>query len=97
VNTFHRSIALLAMAVPFCSLLVYLGMASTRPDVAHATKAISELGSVDTPNGWIWNICGYMIPGTIVASLGWGLGSHFCNTKGARLGSSRIRSSHRVF
>jgi hypothetical membrane protein len=68
-------------------------MASTRPDFAHATKAISELGSVDTPNGWIWNICGYMIPGTIVASLGWGLGSHFCNTKGARFVSYSLMAS----
>lgn len=85
MNNSQRTIALLAIAVPFWFALVYFTMASFRPDFNHATKAISELGSVDAPNRWVWNICGYIIPGTIVASLGLGLGGQFRHTKGAKL------------
>ena len=93
MNSTCRTIAVLAIAVTFWFALVYLVMASVRPDFSHATKAISELGSVDAPNRWIWNICGYIVPGTIVASLGWAFGGHFLDTKSAKLVSYSLIAS----
>ena len=93
MNSIHRTIAVLAIAVPLWFALIYFAMASVRPDFSHATKAISELGSVDAPNGWIWNICGYIVPGTIVTSLGWAFCAHFRDTKGAKLVSYSLVAS----
>lgn len=79
----NRTIGLLAIATPFWFGLIYIAMSSIRADYSHATKAISELGSLDAPNLWLWNIGGYMLPGACIALLGLGLGRHFHGEKGA--------------
>ncbi|MBM3263050.1 MAG: DUF998 domain-containing protein [candidate division Zixibacteria bacterium] len=68
-----RKIGLIAMITPVWFLTVYLVMSSRRPEYSHLTKAISELGSLDAPNLWVWNILGYILPGLAVALLGIGL------------------------
>ena len=83
----NRTVGLLAACVPFWFLLFYLCMSSMRPEYSHLTKAISELGSLDAPNRWVWNICGYILPGTIIALLGFGIAEQLKNESGIRLAS----------
>jgi hypothetical membrane protein len=81
----NRSIGLLAMIVPVWFTGIYLTLSTRRPEYSHLTKAISELGSVDAPRAWIWNLLGYMLPGIAVALLGLGIGNRFANESGARV------------
>lgn len=81
----NRKIGLLAMFSPLLFAAVYLTMSSMRPEYSHLTKAISELGSLDAPRAWAWNIFGYMIPGLLVALLGLGIRNRFATTRGALL------------
>ena len=48
-------------------------MANQRTEYNFLSKAISELGSVDAPNKWTWNIFGYMIPGILISVFSVGL------------------------
>lgn len=72
-----RRIGLIAVITPVWFVGVYLVMASRRPEYSHLTKAISELGSLDAPNLWVWNVLGYVLPGLAVALLGVGLWREF--------------------
>lgn len=51
----------------------YFVMANMRSEYSFKYKAISELGSLDAPNLWFWNILGYMIPGLLIAIFSIGL------------------------
>ena len=73
----RKSIGQIALVTPLWFLAVYLFMSSIRPEYSHLTKAISELGSLDAPNLWVWNVLGYMLPGLAVAFLGVGLHREF--------------------
>jgi hypothetical membrane protein len=48
-------------------------MSSLRPEYSFLTKAISELGTVEAPNMWWWNVFGYTLPGLMIAIFGIGL------------------------
>jgi hypothetical membrane protein len=39
-------------------------------EYSHATKAISELGSVGAPNAWLFNLLGLIIPGALIMFFG---------------------------
>lgn len=80
----NRTTGLLALSVPFWFALVYFCMASMRPEFSHYTKAVSELGSVDAPNLWAWNIGGYIIPGLVVAALGFGINDQLRGNRGIK-------------
>ena len=82
-----RTVGILSICLPFWFAIVYFIMSSIRPEYSHYTKAISELGSVDAPNRWVWNVCGYILPGMIVAMLGFAIATVFQNDKGIRLAS----------
>lgn len=69
----RKNIGLIALATPFWFVAVYLVMSSRRPEFSHLTKAISELGSLDAPDRWFWNVLGYILPGLAIALLGLGL------------------------
>jgi hypothetical membrane protein len=67
---------LYALCGLFSALLLwstYFVMASLRPEFNFKYKAISELGSIDAPNLWFWNVLGYMIPGLLIAIFAYGL------------------------
>jgi hypothetical membrane protein len=66
-----RLAGFLGMAVPFWFVASYFLVSSLRNDYRHFNMAISELGTVGAPNALIWNILGYMIPGAVIAYLGW--------------------------
>lgn len=89
MNPSRQNVGLLAMALPIWFWAVYFIMASLRPEYQHATKAISELGSLDAPNGWIWNLLGYIVPGAVVSLAGQSLSGPFAST---RLGWFATRS-----
>ncbi len=48
---------------------------------------------MDAPNRWLWNIGGYMVPGTVVAFLGLGIGDQLRGEKGSRLSCSALVAS----
>src|SRR4051812_45071306 len=66
------AVASLAANMLFWPLLFI--MAALRPEYSHFTKAVSELGTVDAPRMWVWNVLGYLIPGILIAIAGWQIG-----------------------
>lgn len=68
-----RHYALIGMAAPILFWSTYFIMAGLRPEYSFYTKAISELGSVDAPHKWTWNILGYGVPGLLISIYGYGL------------------------
>lgn len=69
----QRFIGWVALLTPIWFLTVYVVMSGLRPEFSHFTKAVSELGSWDAPNHWVWNVLGYILPGLAVSLLGIGL------------------------
>lgn len=72
----NKQYATLGIASVILFWLSYFMMVAQRPEYSFLTKAISELGSVDAPQKWIWNICGYIVPGTLIAIFSIGLYRH---------------------
>jgi hypothetical membrane protein len=89
----NRTTGLLAVFLPFWFALIYFCMSSMRPEFSHYTKAVSELGSVDAPNLWAWNIGGYIIPGLAVAALGFGINDQLRGSRGIKLTSYSLVAS----
>ena len=53
-------------------------MAELRTDgYNHFTKAVSELGSLDAPNKWMFNILGFIIPGILISIFSFNLLKEF--------------------
>jgi hypothetical membrane protein len=65
--------------------LTYLILANQRPEYSFLTKAISELGSVDAPNKWAWNVLGYIIPGIFISIYSLGLYKNITNNASIKL------------
>lgn len=65
--------AILGMTSAILLWTTYFIMANMRPEYNFKYKAISELGSLDAPNLWFWNIFGYTIPGLLIAMFSIGL------------------------
>lgn len=67
------------------STLTIIVMAELRTDgYSHAHKAVSELGTVDAPNKWIFNISGYFIPGVLIALFAYNLKNEFTSVPGIK-------------
>lgn len=77
--------ALLGMLAPATFWITYLIMANIRSDYSLFTKAISELGSVDAPNKWTWNVLGYVLTGLLISVYSFGLFRSIAENKGSRL------------
>ena len=84
----QKAIGWIAAATPVWFLVVYLTMSAVRPEYSHLTKAVSELGSWDAPNLWVWNVLGYILPGLAVSLLGVGLFREF--SPKARISSAAL-------
>jgi len=65
--------ALAGIAAPLLFIGAYLLLAAARPEFNHFTKAVSELGSVNAPNGAAWNLFGFVCPGLLIAFFSVGL------------------------
>ena len=60
-------------------------MSSIRPEYSMFTKAISELGSLDASNKWLWNSFGYVLTGILIAIYAIGLYKNVAVTKSSKL------------
>lgn len=60
-------------------------MSSIRPEYSFATKAISELGSLDAPDKWTWNILGYIVPGLLISLFSIGLYKNIAPVNASKL------------
>lgn len=69
-----RSAALFGVGANVLFWASVFTLAALRPDYAHATKAVSELGAWGAPNMWAFNVLGYIVPGLLLAACGWLLG-----------------------
>ncbi|GAA4884626.1 hypothetical protein GCM10023311_03850 [Flaviramulus aquimarinus] len=69
----NKSYALIGIAIPVVFWTAYITLSAIRPEYSLLTKAISELGSVDAPNKWLWNFCGYILTGTLISIYAFGL------------------------
>ena len=45
-------------------------LAALRPSYSHVINTLSELGAVGTPHATMWNVLGFIIPGTLLAIVG---------------------------
>lgn len=63
----------------------YFLMANQRPEYSFLYKQISELGSLDAPNKWIWNIFGYIIPGLLISIYSIGLYNSIARKNSSKL------------
>ncbi len=87
----QRMIGFIAVLTPLWFLAVYLVMSAARPEYSHTKDAISELGSLDAPNLWAWNILGYILPGLLIALFGAGLKREFSAVgRGATIASIAV-------
>ncbi|MET1259877.1 DUF998 domain-containing protein [Flagellimonas sp. DF-77] len=68
-----KTYAILGFLAPVLFWGTYFIMAGQRPEYDFLTKAVSELGSVDAPNKWIWNGVGYILTGVLIAIFSIGL------------------------
>lgn len=81
-NRFFGAIGILATVI---FLSTYIIMSSMRPEYSIYTKAISELGSVNAPHKWLWNIFGYILPGILIAVFAIGLYKNIVKVKSSKL------------
>lgn len=63
----NKHYAIIGISACILFWLTYLVMSNLRPNYSLFTKAISELGSLDAPNKWVWNIFGYILPGLMIS------------------------------
>lgn len=69
----NKQYAIIGFLAPSIFCLTYFILVSQRPEYSFLTKAISELGSTDAPNKWIWNLFGYILPGGLISLFSIGL------------------------
>lgn len=81
----NRKYAILGLLAPILLWLTYFIMANQRPEYSFLYKAISELGSLDAPNKWFWNIFGYIIPGILISVYSVGLYKSVALTNSSKL------------
>jgi hypothetical membrane protein len=66
----RRAIGLVGIGVwvLFWSASIVFG--ALRPSYSHVTNTISELGAIGTPHATVWNVCGFIVPGILLAVVG---------------------------
>lgn len=69
----QKQYAVLGLFAPFVFLTTYILLSTQRAGYSPLTKAISELGAVDAPDPWMWNVFGYVLPGISIALFAIGL------------------------
>lgn len=80
-----RQYAIFGLLGPVIFWLTYLIMSNIRPEYSFLTKAVSELGSLDAPNKWTWNILGYILTGLMISIYSYGLFKSISNGQGSKL------------
>lgn len=74
----NKTNGLIGIAAVVIAVLTIVIMAELRTDgYNHFHKAVSELGSLDAPNKWVFNILGFIIPGILIAIFSFNLLKEF--------------------
>lgn len=74
----NKTNGLIGIAAVVIGALTIIIMAELRTDgYNHLHKAVSELGSTDAPNNWIFNILGFIIPGILISIFSFNLLKEF--------------------
>ncbi|MFY0674835.1 MAG: DUF998 domain-containing protein [Bacteroidia bacterium] len=71
-----KQYSIIGIFAPILFWTFYFTLANQKEGYSYLTKAISELGSINTPNKWLWNTFGYIIPGGLISVFGYGLFKH---------------------
>lgn len=80
-----KTYAILGIYTPVFFWCLYFIMANARPEYSFLYKAVSELGSLDAPHKWTWNILGYILPGIVLAIYSYGLYKNISTPHGSKL------------
>ena len=81
----NKHYAIIGFSAPTIFWLTYFIMANQRTEYNFLTKVISELGSVDAPNKWIWNGLGYITTGVLISIFAVGLYKNIAIEKSNKL------------
>ncbi len=81
----NKTYGLLGIASVLTFWTTYFILSAQRPEYSMFTKAISELGSVNVPNKWVWNSLGYMLTGILIAIYAVGLYKNMAITKSSKI------------
>jgi hypothetical membrane protein len=81
----NKASAIIGISATVLFWVTYIIMSNLRPGYNLFHKAVSELGSLDAPNKWAWNILGYILPGILIAIYSVGLYKDISNGKGSKL------------
>ncbi len=81
----NKQYAIAGLLAPVILWVTYFIMANQRPEYSFLYKAISELGSMDAPDKWLWNIFGYIIPGLLISVYSIGLYKSIATEKASKL------------
>ncbi len=74
-NKTNGLIGITAVVIGISTIII---MAELRTDgYNHFNKAVSELGSTDAPNRWVFNILGFIIPGLLISVFSFNLLKEF--------------------
>src|SRR6185436_19341239 len=80
----NKHYALAGLIAPILFWMTYLILSGLRPEYSFLTKAVSELGSLDAPYKWIWNVSGYIMPGLLISVFSFGLFKNISNQEGSK-------------
>ncbi len=69
----NKTYGVIGIVTPIIFWITYFILSSIRPEYSTYTKAISELGSFNAPNKWVWNSIGYILTGILIVIYGIGL------------------------
>lgn len=80
-----KTYAIFGISATILFWATYIIMSNLRPEYNLFHKAVSELGSLDAPDKWFWNIFGYILPGVLIAFFSYGLFKNISNGQGSKL------------
>lgn len=81
----NKTYAIIGISATILFWATYIIMSNLRPEYNFFHKAVSELGSLEAPNKWIWNILGYILTGILIAVYSFGLFKNISNGQGSKL------------
>lgn len=81
----NKTYAIIGISATLLFWATYIIMSNLRPEYNLFHKAVSELGSLEAPNKWIWNILGYILTGILIAVYSFGLFKNISNGQGSKL------------
>lgn len=92
-RSYPRKAAFLAIASPLWFLGVYLLVSAGNPAFSHVIDPISKLGSRGQPGATLWNLLGFILPGVVIAGLGFRIRQTFPDKLNASLAGMSLTIS----